>query len=61
MCLKYMKEMFGQLFLDTLAVILRKKSESMEKFFSGSGNAVFSILLKCQEIDVQIHTFADQN
>ena len=32
-----------------------------EIFFSGSENAIFSILLKYQEIDVQIQTFANQN
>ena len=47
----------AQLFLDTSAVILRKISE----IFSSSENAIWSILLKYQEIDVQIQTFTDEN
>ena len=45
----------AQLFLDTSAVNLRKKSEIVgENFFSSSENAVWSILLKYQEIDVNM-------
>ena len=51
----------AQLFLDTSAVILRKKSEIIEKIFSSSENAIWSILLKYQEIDVEIQTFTDEN
>ena len=51
----------AQLFLDTSAVILQKKSEIVEKNFFSSENAVWSILLKYQEIDVQIQTFTDEN
>ena len=51
----------AQLFLDTSAVILRKKSEIVREIFSSSENAILSILLKYQEIDVQIQTFTDEN
>ena len=51
----------AQLFFDTLAVILRKKSEIVGEIFSSSENASWSILLKCQAIDVQILTFTDEN
>ena len=50
----------AQLFLDTSAVILRKKSEIVAENFSSSENAIWSILLKYQEIDVQIQTFTDK-
>ena len=50
-----------KLFLDTSAVILWKKSESLEKFFSNSKNAIWSNLSKYQEIDLQIQTFTDEN
>ena len=32
-----------------------------DKFFSSSGNAIWLILLKYQEIDVQIQTFTDED
>ena len=51
----------AQLFLDSLAVILRKRAKSLEKFFSSSGNAICSILLRYQEICVQIQTFTDEH
>ena len=51
----------AQLFLETSAVILRKRAKSLEKIFSGSENAIWSILLKYQEIDVQIQTFTNEN
>ena len=39
-----------------------KKSEIIgEKFFSSSGNAIWSILLKYQEIDMQIQAFTDED
>ena len=48
------------LFLDTSAVILRKKSEIIGEIFSSSENAIQSILLKYRETDVQIQTFTDE-
>ena len=52
----------AQLFIDTSTVISEKKSEIVgENFFSISENAIWSILLKYQEIDVQIQTFTDKN
>ena len=53
----------AQLFLDTLEVILRKKrAKSLKKIsFSSSGNAIWSILVKYQEIDVQLQAFTDEN
>ena len=68
MCVKYMKGMFSpeclaaQLFLDTLAVYFTEKERNRwRNFFSGSGNAICSILLKYQEIYVQIETVTDEN
>ena len=37
------------------------RAKSLEEFFSSSGNAIISILLKYQDINVQIQAFADQN
>ena len=51
----------AQLFLNTSAVIFQKKSEIVAGIFSSSENAVFSILLKQQEIDVQLQAFTDDN
>ena len=51
----------AQLFLDTSAAILQKKSEIVGENFSSSENAICSILLKYKEIDVQIQTFTDKN
>ena len=51
----------AQLFLDTSAVILQKKSEIVGEIFASSENAIWSILLKYQVIDVQIQTFTDEN
>ena len=51
----------AQLFIDTSAVILRKKSESLEKIFFSSENAIWPILLKYQETDVRIQTLTDEN
>ena len=51
-----------QLSLNTSAVILQKKSEIVGgNIFSSSENAIWSILLKYQEKDVQIQAFADEN
>ena len=41
---------------------VKEKSEIVgENFFSRSESVIWSILLKYQEIDVQIQTFADKN
>ena len=67
-CLKYIKGIFSphavrhSCFLIPPRVFLQKKSEIVrEKFFSSSENAVWSMLLKYQEIDVKIQTFTDEN
>ena len=39
----------------------KKKSEIFDDFFSSSGNAIWSILLKYQEMDVHIQTFTDED
>ena len=52
----------AQLFLDTSAVTVKEKEQNpLRKFFSSSENAIWPILLKYQEIDVQIQTFTDKN
>ena len=51
----------AQLFLNTSAVILEKRAKSLEEIFPSSENAIWSILLKYQEIDVQIQEFTDEN
>ena len=38
-----------------------KKEKSLKRTFSSSGNAIWSILLKYQEIDVQIQTLTDED
>ena len=38
-----------------------KRAKSFRKFFSSSGNAIWLILLKYQEIDVQVQTFTDED
>ena len=38
-----------------------KEQNRWSKFFSCSENAIWSILLKYQEIDVQIQAFTDEN
>ena len=48
----------AQLILNTWAV---KRAKSLEEFFSSSENAIWSTLLKYQEIDVQIQAFTDEN
>ena len=63
-CLKYIKRIFNpyailtQLFIDTSAVILGKKSEIVGEIFFSSKNAICS---KYEEIDVQRQTFTDEN
>ena len=39
----------------------RKGAKSLEKFFPSSENGIWSILLKYQEIDMQIQAFTDEN
>ena len=39
----------------------QKERNRWRKFFPSSENAIWSILLKYQEIDVQIQTFTDEN
>ena len=51
----------AQLFLNTSAVISKRKSEIDGGIFSSSENAIWSISLKYQEIDVQIQAFTDEN
>ena len=48
-------------FLIPLESFYGKRAKSLENFFSNSENAIWSILLKYQEIDVQIQTFTDEN
>ena len=38
-----------------------ERGKSLEEFFSSSGNAIWSILLKYQEIEMQIQVFTDEN
>ena len=38
-----------------------KRAKWLEKIFFSSENAIWSTLLKYQEIDVQIQTFTDEN
>ena len=38
-----------------------KERNRWRKFFSNSENAIWSILLKYQEIDVEIQAFTDEN
>ena len=52
----------AQLFLNTSAVILKEKSEIVGgNLFPALKNAIWSILLKYQETDVQIQAFTDAN
>ena len=48
-------------FLITRQSFYRKRAKSLEKIFSSSENAIWMILLKYQEIDVQIQAFTDEN
>ena len=61
MCLKYMKGMFSPKAVWHSYSLIPWESFYGKRlnFFSGSGNAIFSILLKDLQIDVQIETFAD--
>ena len=38
-----------------------KRAKLLQKFFSSSGNAIYSILWKYQEIELQIQTFTDED
>ena len=51
----------AQLFLNASAVILKKKSEIVGGNVSSSENAIWSILLKYQGIDVQVQAVTDEN
>ena len=51
----------AQLFLNTTAVIYWKRAKSLEEIFSSYENAIWSILLKYQEIEMQIQAFTDEN
>ena len=65
-CLKYIKGIFNPYAVwHSYSLIPRqsfsgKRAKSLEKIFSSSENAIWSILLKYQEIDVQIQTFTDE-
>ena len=39
----------------------RKREKSLEKIFSSSENAIWSIILQYEEMDAQIQTFTDEN
>ena len=39
----------------------RKRAKSLEEIFSSSENAMWSILLKYQEMEMQIQAFTDEN
>ena len=51
----------AQLFLDTSLVILQKERNRWRKFLFSSENAIWSILLKYQEIHEQIQAFTDES
>ena len=67
MCLKYTKGMFCSNVTWLHYVLIpwqpftEKERESLEKFFSSSGNAICAILLKYQHMYVEIQTFTDKN
>ena len=53
---------FGTVISSYLGSHFTEKSEIVgENFFSSSGKAIWSIVLKYQEIDVQIQTFTDED
>ena len=66
-CLKYIKGIsvlvpFGTVISQHLGSYFTDKERNRwRQFFSSSENAVWSILLKYQEIDVQIQAFTDEN
>ena len=66
-CLKYIKGVFNpyaiwhSYFLIPWQSFYGKRAKSLETIFSSSENAIWSILLNYQEIDVQIQTFTDRN
>ena len=63
MCLKHMKEMFSpnvtwySYFFIPCQSFFKKEQNHWRNFFSSTGNAICSSLLKYQEIYVQIQTF----
>ena len=64
---KYIKGIFNpdavwhSYFLILWQSFTEKERNRYRKCFSSSENAIWSILLKYQEIDVQIQTFTDEN
>ena len=66
-CLKYIKGNFSlhavwhSCFLIHPQSFYRERENRWRKSFSCSENAIWSILFKYQEIDVQIQTFTDKN
>ena len=64
--LKYVKGIFNlnavwhSDFLMLWQLFHRKRAKSLENFFSRSGIAILSILLKYQEIDVRIQNFIEK-
>ena len=67
MCLKYIKGIFNpyavwhSYFLTPWQSFYGKGAKLLEKTFFSSENEIWSILVKYQEIDVQIQTFTDEN
>ena len=61
-CLKYIKGIFNpyavwhSYFLIPRQSFQGKRAKSLERIFPSSKNAIWSILLKYQEIDMQIHS-----
>ena len=66
-CLKYIKGIFSpyavwySYFSIPRQSFFRKRAKSLEEIFSSSENVIWSILLKYQEIDVQIQAFTAEN
>ena len=66
-CLKYIKEIFSphavlhSCFLIPPKSFYGERAKSLEKFFSKSEKAIWSILLKYQEIYVHIQTFTNES
>ena len=52
---------FGTVVSRYLRHFTNKERNRWRKFCSSSENAIWSILLKYQEIDVRIQTFTDEN
>ena len=66
-CLKYIKGIFNPYAVWHSYLLIPhhsfqgKRAKSLKKIFSSSENAICSILLKDQEIDVQIQSLTDKN